>query len=114
MEYEESGEEFLNLVETFESVSKIRDFASDIRQIHPDQQTVPIPRRSIHDAYNPLEVLSDKQFQAAYAFSKDAFLHTFGLFEHILEPKTSASTALSPLLKFSTFLFYLRSNGFYR
>ena len=108
----EESEEFSNIVETFETVSKIRQFANDIEQFHPHYQTV--PRRSISDAYNPLEILSDKEFQGAYAFSKDAFLHTFGLFEHLLEPKTSASTALSPLLKFSTFLFYLRSNGFYR
>ena len=110
MESEES-DDFSQILETFESVSQIRKVASDIKEFYSGNQ---IPRRTFHDGLNPLEVLSEKEFKAAYAFPKDMFLQVFDLFKDILAPKSMASTALTPFQRFSTFMFYLRSDGFYR
>lgn len=110
MESEES-DDFSQILETFESVSQIKKVASDIKEFYSSNQ---VPRRTFRDGLNPLEVLTDKQFQSAYAFTKDQFLHVFDLFKDILAPKSMASSALSPFQRFSTFMFYLRSNGFYR
>ena len=107
----EENEGFSSILQTFETVAQIRNVASEINEFYTSDR---IPRRTVHDAINPLEVLSDKEFQSAYAFSKDMFLHVFDMFKDILAPKSMASTALSPFQRFSTFMFYLRSNGFYR
>ena len=104
-------EEFSNTLETLEAVSRIENLAGDIRDLNSGQH---IPRGILRDFGNPLEALSDKQFQSAHAFSKDKFLHVFDLFKTELQPSNPGRHVVPPLIKFSTFLFYLRSNGFYR
>ena len=75
-----------------------------------------IERQSLYikDRQNPLEYYSEKEFQRNFAFTKSGFLRLLELFEPALKPIHGGEKSLSSLFKLTTFLQYLRSNGFCR
>ena len=74
-----------------------------------------IAQHTLHDRENPLEYYCDKDFQENFAFSKQGFLfllETFG--EALTTANRDRDRDIPVIYKLSTFLHYLRSNGFLR
>ena len=104
-----SNEEFSNTISLLDSVSGVRKLAKDVKEYSPQ-----VPKRYLRDAINPLEQFTDKEFKANYAFSKEGFIFVFNIFKDELTSSGNGGLPIPPILKMSTFLLYLRSNGFYR
>ena len=74
-----------------------------------------IDYNTLYDRQNPLEYYSDREFQENFAFRKEGFLHLLGLFGASLTcTDRDSGRDIPALYKLSTFLQYLRSNGFLR
>ena len=75
-----------------------------------------IPRRIFRDQLNPLEhYRSSEEFRNNLIFSKDGFLFILDIFKDILtKPYNPGSPTISPLLRLTVYLHYLRSNSYYR
>ena len=101
--------EFQNPFQLIEEVQNVQRLNEDLREI------ARVPRVVFRDQENPLEALSEFEFKANLAFSKDGFMHIFNIFKDKLESScANQNVYISPLLKLTTFLEYMRGNGFYR
>ena len=91
----EQAEEALEAIEGAESIERI-DY------------------KTLFDRQNPLEYYSEKDFQENFAFAKDGFLYLLELFGPSLNGQYDRARDIPVMYKLSTFLQYLRSNGFLR
>ena len=90
--------------------NNIRHMARRIRELRVPK----VPYVYFRDQQNPLEFYNDEKFQANLAFSKNAFLMILDIFKDKLAKHTSNKYNISPLLRLTVFLQYMRSNEFYR
>ena len=98
--------EFSNTLQLAEDVDSVLQTAQEIDNI---QNCFPsVPRVVFRDQLNPLEVYNDFNFKANFGFSKDGFINVLDIFKSRLESKTNRTSPISPLLKLSVFLQYLR------
>ena len=94
-----------------EDIQNIQQLGDDLHEI----ARVRVPRVVFRDQENPLEALSDFDFKANLAFTKDGFLFILDIFKDKIDrPSANPDYYISPLLRLTIFLQYLRSNGFYR
>ena len=105
-------------MEAIEVLEFLEDFEEVEQALEADKKAnsiALIAHHTLHDRENPLEYYSDKQFQENFAFSKQGFLfllETFG--EALTSSVRDRDRDIPVLYKLSTFLHYLRSNGFLR
>ena len=105
-------------MEAFEVLERLLVFEEVEEALEADKKAnsiALIAHHTLHDRENPLEYYSDKQFQENFAFSKQGFLfllETFG--EALTSSVRDRDRDIPVLYKLSTFLHYLRSNGFLR
>ena len=105
--------DFLNNFQTdFQLIEEIQNTQEIFEEQHEIAQ---VPRVVFRDQQNPLESLSEFDFKANLAFSKDGFLHIFNIFKNKIERRAANKKLyIPPLLRLTTFLEYARGNGFYK
>ena len=105
-------------MEAIEVLEFLEDFEEVEQALEADKKAnsiALIAHHTLHDRENPLEYYSDKQFQENFAFSKQGFLFLLEIFGEALTSSVRDRDRDIPVLyKLSTFLHYLRSNGFLR
>ena len=103
---EEDLEQFNDFIE---GLNDIRETANDLSGI---RRLGRVPRVEFRDQENPLESFREKEFKEIFAFTKDGFLHILELFKNKIRRPRHAE--ISPLLKLTVYLQYVRSNDFYK
>ena len=84
------------------------ELIEELEELQPHKK---IPRVNLFDAKNPLEYYNAKSFYDNMAFTKDQFLIVLDKFKH----KFASSMPIhSPLVQFTVFLSYVKSNSFLR
>ena len=104
-------EELEQFNDFFEGLNDIRETANDLSDI---RRLGRVPRIVFRDQENPLEALREKEFKENLIFSKDGFLHILELFKDKIRRPCHQSAEISPLLKLTVYLQYVRSNDFYK
>ena len=98
--------EFSNTLHLAQEVDSVLQTAQELDNL---QTCFPsVPRVVFRDQLNPLEVYNDFNFKANFGFSKDGFINVLDIYKSRLESKTNRGNPISPLLKLSVFLQYLR------
>ena len=98
--------EFSNTLNLAQEVDCVLQTAQEIENL---QTCFPsVPRVVFRDQLNPLEVYNDFNFKANFGFSKDGFINVLDIYKNRLESKSNRGNPISPLLKLSVFLQYLR------
>ena len=96
----------LDIISDLELLQEIEELENELQ---PRQK---IPRVNFIDAQNPLEYFNDDvSFKECMAFTKDQFLFVLDKFKHKF---ASSIPDHSPLVQFTVFLRYVRSNLFLR
>ena len=103
---EEDLEQFNDFLE---GLNDIRETANDLSGIRSLGR---VPRVEFRDQENPLEAMREKEFKENLAFTKDGFLHVLELFKDKI--RRPCHNEISPLLKLTVYLQYVRSNDFYK
>ena len=100
----------------FQTEFQLLDDIQNTQRLFEEQREIArVPRAVFRDQENPLESLSESDFKANLAFSKDGFLHIFNIFKKKLKVRSANENLyIPPLLRLYTFLEYVRGNGFYR
>ena len=91
----------------FDGLNDIRETANDLSGIRSLGR---VPRVEFRDQENPLEAMREKEFKENLAFTKDGFLHILELFKDKI--RRPCPNEISPLLKLTVYLQYVRSNDF--
>ena len=98
--------EFSNTLNLAQEVDCVLQTAQEIDNL---QTCFPsVPRVVFRDQLNPLEVYNDFNFKANFGFSKDGFINVLDIYKNRLESKSNRGNPISPLLRLSVFLQYLR------
>ena len=106
----------MDLSEHFPILNDVQDILDTNARLTEIRNQLRIPRRIFRDQLNPLEYYaSAEKFRKNLIFSKDGFLFVLDIFKHKLtKPDNPSCPSISPLLRLTVFLHYLRSNDFYR
>ena len=105
-------EQFENNFPLLRRVQQIENVEAELNEI---LRLFRIPRRIFRDQENPLEYYrTEKEFKEKIGFSKDGFRFLFDIFKNKLErPFNPGSPTISPLLRLTIFLWYLKHAEFY-
>ena len=108
--------DYSDLLEDFPIVNDVQDILDTQTRLNEIRNQFRIPRRIFRDQMNPLEYYANpKKFKDNLIFSKDGFLHLLGIFkDKLTKPNNPGSPSISPLLRLTLYLHYLRSSSFYR
>ena len=94
-----------------EGLNDIVHTTNDLAEIRREAR---VPRRVLRDAENPLEYFNEKDFKANLAFSKDGFVFVLEKFQDKIRRPFHDGLEISPMLRLTVYLQYIRSNNFYR
>ena len=103
-------------LEHFPILNDLQGILDTNERLNAIRHQLRIPRRILRDQQNPLEYYRGaEEFRSNLIFSKDGFLYILDLFKDKLTKRYNpGSPTISPLLRLTVFLHYLRSNSFYR
>ena len=100
----------------FDTDADVQDILDTEARLVEIRNQFRIPRRIFRDQLNPLEhYRTSEEFQKNFGFFKDGFLFILDIVkDKLTKPYNPGSPTISPLLRLTVFLHYLRSNSFYR
>ena len=98
----------LDMIRDLELLQEIEELEELENELQPRRK---IARVNFIDAQNPLEYYNGESFRQNMAFSKDQFLIVLDKFK---EKFATSLPSYSPLIQFTVFLRYVKSNGFLR
>ena len=106
----------MDIFEDFPLFQDVQDYLEIETRLEEIRNQFRVPRRILRDQQNPLEYYrTNEEFQMQLAFFKDGFLFILDTFkDKLTKPYCPSSPTISPLLRLTLFLHYLRSNDFYR
>ena len=106
----------MDISEEFPLLLDVQDYLETEARLEEIRNQFRVQRRIFRDQQNPLEYYrTNEEFQRNLAFFKDGFLFILDTFKDILtKPYCPSSPTISPLLRLTVFLHYLRSCDFYR
>ena len=108
--------DYSDLLEDFPVLNDVEDILDTDSRVTEIRNQFRFSRSLFRDQQNPLEYYRNpEKFRKNLIFSKDGFLHLLGIFkDKLTKPNNPGCPSISPLLRLTVYLHYLRSNSFYR
>ena len=100
----------MDIFEDFPLLHDVQDYLETEARLEEIRNQFRVPRRILRDQQNPLEYYrTNEEFQMQLAFFKDGFLFILDTFkDKLTKPYCPSSPTISPLLRLTLFLHYLR------
>ena len=104
---------FQRTTNTVNQVERLQALDQEVRNLQLENQRV--ARTFLRDQLNPLESYSDHLFKQNFAFTKETFVNIYNIFkDELTVAPCNYGPYIPPILRFTIFMQYLRSNSFYR